>query len=420
MAQLFCDAWNWARIYWLERNDFGKNIVYEERIMTSNLVTFRMQMLILMLSTGIFSLQLEPFLTSRGITTQTIIIIYSIVQFLSIFFTLFWGKIIHSSDKGYLIIRFGVMARAIVIGLMCFHVDNAFLIVLVFLYFFLAGGLNVANEAQLLRWCSEEKQDFGRVRLFGSVGFAISGLVATVVIALTGTIDSIIFFAFLINIFFVFLSLYRPLKPGAVKKKAKEDSFKLNAKTLLLLVLVIIPLTLPLCFNLIMNFHFREGMDSSMNAAIFFSGLALFFSAGLSETTAFVYVERILAKIGPNKLIFIGLLASVLRWEIASVAHTPLLFSCTYLLHGICFTFTYMGALSIIKKKFGDDSIGKTMTVFSVVFAGLSVVLSQMFIYFLNYSDTFAILQLFTVTSIVCCIVYYFVFWRDKRYFSVL
>ncbi|MFC5452098.1 MFS transporter [Paenibacillus aestuarii] len=383
--------------------------------MNSKLVTYRIQLLVLTLSAGIFSFQLEPFLFARGVATSKIIAVYSIVQISSVIFTLFWGKIIHESDKGYLIIRSGILIRVAAISLMCFNIHNTMLVSAVFLYFFVASCLDLANEAQLMKWTSEEHQNFGRIRMFGSLGFAISGLVAAAIIGLMKTINSVIFFALLMNMIFVLLSFFRPLKTAGIKKRGKTR-VRIDASTILLLVLIQIPLIIPYCFNLIMNLHFRDSLGTTLESAIFFSGLSLLFSAGISEISAFMFIQTVIEKIGPKKTILIGLIASVVRWSLATFSHSPWTFSVTFLFHGICFAFTYMGFLTIVKKRFGNDAISKMLTISSVCVAVMSAILSQVFGFVLKRSDTFTILALFTFTCAACAITYYLVFWKNPKY----
>lgn len=190
--------------------------------MTSKLITYRIQLFILALSSAIFSFQLEPFLSSRGVSTSTVITVYSIAQIISIAFTLLWAKLVHESNRGHVIVRIGVLIRICIIGLMfiCFNIN--LLVCLVFMYYTVASCLDIANEARVMKWSSEQNQNFGKIRLFGSLGYAASGLVATTIIAMTGKIDYVILFAFLINIIVVSLSFYRPLKHLQLRKKVQQ------------------------------------------------------------------------------------------------------------------------------------------------------------------------------------------------------
>lgn len=369
--------------------------------MKSKLFTYRIKFLMLSLSGGILGIQLEPFLSSRGISTATIITVFGIGQLISMACTLIWARLIHESNNGHVVYRMGVMIRICIVGLMFVCFNNYLLICLVLMYYMTASCLDLANEARVMKWSSEENQDFGRIRLFGSLGFAVSGLVASVIVLITEKIDYVILFAFCLNIIVVSLSFYRPVRTPAIIKK-NDSGVKLDVRTKIMLICVVIPMVLPACFNFILNYHYREYLGLSLEEAVLFSGLAVLFSAGLSEIPAMMFIQRIIEKLGPKNIVIIGLIASVLRWTFASVAHSPLLFTTTYLLHGICFSFTYIGFTTLVKNRLGNDSIPKVLTLVSFLVAMSSVILSQMFKYFIQYFDTFMILKCFIIISALC------------------
>ncbi|MDF2558273.1 MAG: maltose permease [Bacillales bacterium] len=383
--------------------------------MTSKLISYRIQLFVLCLSLGLFIFQLEPIMAARGISTSTILTVFSVVQILSIFATLFWGKIVHGSKKGYMVIRVGIVIRITVIALMCFHVQNTIFIALAILYNTVSGSLDIANEAQLMKWVSEENQNFGRIRMFASLGFSISGLAASFLLKLTNSIDSIIVFALIINSFFLAMSFYRPIKIKPTLEE-KHVATKLDSSIILLMFLILILLALPNSFGVLMNLHYREQLGTTLRTAVFFSGISILFSAGVSEVTAFWYIDRIIEKIGANRTILLGMLASVCRWVIAAFFNSPWVFTFSFLFHGINFAFMYMGFMSIVKKRFGNESIGKIMTIYAVISSLTSAAITQSFKIAMRFSNTFMILKAFIFISITMCLAFYLFFWKDPRY----
>lgn len=383
--------------------------------MAKKLISYRIQLFVLCLSLGLFIFQLEPIMAERGISTSTILTVFSIIQILSIFATVYWGKLVHGSKRGYVIIRIGIAIRIAVIVFMCFHVQNTLFIALVILYNTVSGSLDIANEAQLMKWASEKHQNFGRIRMFASLGFSISGLVASVLLKTTDSIDSVIIFALFINIIFLVMSFYQPIKIQAFQEE-KQSSIKLDTSIYLLMFLILITLALPNSFGILMNLHYREELGTTLSTAVFFSGISILFSAGVSEVTAFWFIERIIEKLGAKKTILLGMLASVCRWIIASFFHSPWVFTLTFLFHGINFAFMYMGFMFIVKKRFGNESIGKVMTLYAVISSLTSAVITQSFKLIMRFSDTFMILKIYVLISIIICLIYYLVFWNNSNY----
>lgn len=46
-----------------------------------------------------------------------------------------------------------------------------------------------------------------------------------------------------------------------------------------------------------MNLHYREELGTTLSTAVFFSGISILFSAGVSEVTAFWFVDRSLVNL---------------------------------------------------------------------------------------------------------------------------
>ena len=383
--------------------------------MTTKLIAYRIQLFVLCLSLSIFIFQLEPIMAARGIATSTVVTVFSIIQVLSIFATIFWGKLVHGSKNGYWIVRIGVAIRIIVIGLMCLHVENTIFIALAILYNTVSGSVDIANEAQLLKWSSEENQNFGRIRMFASFGFSISGLVASALLKATDTIDSVIIFALFINLIFMVTSFYRPIKIKPIQDD-KKVTIKLDFSIILMMFLILITLALPNSFGIIMNLHFRDELGTTLSTAVFLSGISILLSSGVSEVTAFWFIDRIINKIGARKTIMIGMSASIFRWMIAASFHSPWMFTLSFLFHGVNFAFMYMGFMTIVRNRFGNDSIGKVMTIYSVISSITAAMITQSFNLIMKYSDTFMILKLFTVMSVVICVAFYIAFWKNPKY----
>ncbi|MDF2535566.1 MAG: major facilitator transporter [Bacillales bacterium] len=383
--------------------------------MTTKLFAYRIQLFVLCLSLGIFIFQLEPIMASRGIATSTVVTVFSVIQVLSIFSTIFWGKLVHGSEKGYWVVRIGVAFRIVVIGLMCLHVENTIFIALAILYNTVSGSVDIANEAQLLKWSAEEHQNFGRIRMFASFGFSISGLVSSALLKVTDTIDSVIVFALIINLVFMVTSFYRPVKIKPIQDH-KKVAFKLDFSIILMMFLILITLALPNSFGIIMNLHFREELGTTLSTAVFLSGISILFSAGVSEVTAFWFIDRVINKIGARKTILIGMSASIFRWMLAASFHSPWMFTLSFLFHGINFAFMYMGFMTIVKRRFGNDSIGKVMTIYSVISSITAAIITQSFNLIMKFSDTFMILKLFVIISVVLCVAFYLAFWKNPKY----
>jgi MFS family permease len=210
-------------------------------------------------------------------------------------------------------------------------------------------------------------------------------------------------------------SFYRPVKIKPIQDH-KKVAFKLDFSIILMMFLILITLALPNSFGIIMNLHFREELGTTLSTAVFLSGISILFSAGVSEVTAFWFIDRVINKIGARKTILIGMSASIFRWMLAASFHSPWMFTLSFLFHGINFAFMYMGFMTIVKRRFGNDSIGKVMTIYSVISSITAAIITQSFNLIMKFSDTFMILKLFVIISVVLCVAFYLAFWKNPKY----
>ncbi len=385
--------------------------------MTSQILAYRVQIFCLSLSFSLFIFQLEPIMMNRGISSSTAISVYSVAQVLIILSTLFWSKLVLSSSRGYIMIRIGVLIRLATIAIMCFHIENTIFITIVLLYHTVANGIDIVNEGQIMNWAAEEQADFGRIRLFGSFGYSISGIVTSLLLLAFGTIDAVLYFALFINSVFLLMSLYRPvrLKPAQQEVKVK-NKIKFDASQWFLICLIALMITVPNSFGVIMNLHYRSELGTTFDMAVFWSGIAVLLSSGISEMSSFFYIDRLLGKLGAKKVIMIGMLACVLRWIIAAFCTAPWAFTLTFLFHGINFCFIYMGFMMLVRIRYGNEAIGKALASYMVLVSVMTALLTQLFNVVLAFATSTMILFFFIIISAAICALFYLVFWNNPKY----
>ncbi len=385
--------------------------------MTSQLIAYRVQIFCLSLSFSLFIFQLEPIMINRGISSSTAISVYSIAQILTILATMLWSKLVLSSSRGYVIIRVGILLRLATIAIMCFHVDNTIFIEMVLLYNTVASSIDIVNEGQIMNWAAEDDANFGRIRLFGSFGYSISGIVTSLLLLAFGTIDSVLYFALFINAAFLIMSLYRPVKLKAAQQKNNlKRTIKFDASLWFLICLVSLMITIPNSFGVIMNLHYRNELGTSFDVAVFWSGIAILLSAGISEMSAFFYIDRLLNKLGAKKVIMIGMYACIIRWIIAAFCIAPWTFTATFLFHGISFCFIYMGFMMLVRIRYGNDAIGKALSSYMVLVSVMTALLTQLFNLVLVFATSTTILILFVFLSSAICAAFYLGFWNNRKY----
>ena len=374
---------------------------------------FRFQLFAFSLVTSMLIFQYEILMNDRGVPIHLSLVVYSLSQIVIIFATLFWGKAITFARNKDRLIQISLIIRLVITVWMCIAEQKTLFILLFLLYHTVSSSIDIAFEGLMGRWSYRNRRPFGKFRLFGSMGYASSGLAAGFILSLTKNVNDLLVFILLLN-FLIFLgNLFFPLNgemedPPAVRKGSGMGGKRVTA----LLFLCAVVVTLPNSFGVVLNNHYRTAFQLDVEAAVFWAGAALLLGSFLSEVTGFFFVDRLIERYGAKNIIFAGIGLSLLRWVIALFAGHPELFTATYLFHGVSFAFLYLGCVNYVREKFGESAVSEVVVNFSLYAGIICFLLTQVFSLILTYFTTGFILSLFIFICLLMLIFYYFSFWK--------
>ena len=368
---------------------------------------YRLQLFIFTLIISFILFQFTLLMEDTGISVYTALTIFTFAQVL-IMITTFVLKIL--VDKGVsplLLVRISLFLRIFAISLMII-ISNIYIFITAFLIYRLSMATNILFEGLLVQKTQKENTSFGTVRMFGSIGFSSGGLVTAGVVAIFGQISHLLILMLILDAVNLSISFIYPIKIEEKQEKVKKN-VKISKKGLIFIFLCAIVLAFADSFNIILNHQYIYRFNLVYYQAIFWGGIAVLFSAFISEVPAMLSVERFIKKLGTLKIVMIGFLLSIVRWIIALIAPNHVIFTSTYLFHGIAFSFIFLGMIAHFKD---SEFAAKVVLTFTLIASVLTLVSTQSFSFILAHLDAIYILIAYAIIHILVSIIFYWKFCR--------
>lgn len=372
---------------------------------------FRGQLFLFMMLSAIFTFQYEVLMMERGVPLSTSLSIFGVSQVLSMASIFIWGKIVQRARHVNRLIQGTLIVRIAILLFMYLSGNQGAFIVLFLMYSTIWGSIDVVFEGRLTQWVYNNGLSFGKFRLWGSIGWALSGFTVTALYLFIETSNSILLFLLAINVFILIGSLKYPLQVEANKSSHKKQ--RLDKKYVVLLILAAIVFILPDSFGIVLNNHYRETFGLTVERAVFYTGIALIFGAFISEVPALLVVDRLIRRFGPKKIIMAGMVLSCLRWLFAVIANqTPLWFTFNFLFHGVVFAFIYVGTLSYVQDQVGNEATSAIVINFTLIAGIVGFIKTQLLSLILNFHSTNVVLIGFIGISLVMTGLFWGLFYR--------
>jgi len=382
---------------------------------------FRFQLFANALIQALLIFQFEPMMTGRGVPTSLTLQSFSISQILVMVTSFFIAKYANKMNKN-MFIRWSLIIRVgLAVSMFFVPVQLNPVFIVLFIAYLILSTANPLLEGMIAQWAFGKRISFTNLRIFASIGFALSSLVATFIFDLTEDLNYLIVLVFV----FVLLTLLGNLKhPLGAEKEQKEEQKEeevknevakptFTKKMLFLLFLAGFSMALPQSFGVIMNSHYRDAFELSLEQAMFYGGIGLMLGSFVSEIVAFFQVEKLISLISAKHVILLGFIMSFSRWIISFLSPNPMVFTISFLFHGFNFVFLYMGALSYIRSKASNEHTSRAVMIFSLCFNIANFLLTQTFAIVLEFVNTTTILLGYVVVGILITWMYYFVFRKD-------
>ncbi|MCL1924821.1 MAG: MFS transporter [Defluviitaleaceae bacterium] len=361
----------------------------------------------------------------RGISVYNALTIFTVSQVLHVLATFTLKMLADYGINPIKIIRVSLVIRLLAIGLML-SITNVTIFITLFFIYRLCTTANILFEGLLVQKTQKENISFGRVRMFGSIGFASGGIVTFGIVLLFGQISYLLILMAILDGISAFISFKYPIKLGEKQKERNEqtDNLKINKNrkqknsinplkgSFSFIFLCAAAVAFADSFNIILNHQYIYSFRLTQENAIFWGGIAIIFSAFVSEVPAMLYAEQFIKKIGAKKIMMIGFSLSIVRWLLAAIAPNHILFTSTYLFHGIIFSFIFLGMI----EHFKESGMGqKVVLTFTLIVSTLLLILTQTFSFILEHFDAIYILIAFAAAHILMAAIFYFKFYITSK-----
>jgi len=201
---------------------------------------------------------------------------------------------------------------------------------------------------------------FGKIRLWGSIGFAVGALVSGKVIEIFGS-SSFLYLAAVVSIVTGIIILKIPVKVN----NSHEDNEKVDIKKLLMNKKYIIFVVVSMLFlgtnnghNSYFGIYFKEigGSMALLGTTIFLMTLSEVPFMGLST--------RLINKKGVEFVVILAILCLSIRWGIYFLFPKPYVIAGTFLSQGASVGLFFAGANLFIRKIVEKNTLGTAITIF--------------------------------------------------------
>jgi MFS transporter, PPP family, 3-phenylpropionic acid transporter len=264
----------------------------------------------------------------------------ALLPLVTVFATPFWGAIADVSRRYKLLLLLLIVGCIASVFLLSSTTVYVLLLAFVAVFAFCSGPIMPLIDSSVLTSLGERKQDYGKLRLWGTVGF---GLMSPLAGWLTERYN--LHLSFYLYMIFLAITLglviFFPIQRASLRKPLGTDLFEFRNRAWLMFLITIFigGIGLAVSGNYFLLHMKNLGIPQS------YIGLALTF-ATLGELPFMMFGHRILRRYPAKTLLLVALFALCLRLIGYSLAVAPWHFLAVQLLHGPTFALIWIAGIS--------------------------------------------------------------------------
>ena len=289
------------------------------------------------------------YLKSQNFNEEAIGQLMAIGMLTRIFAPSFWGYLADTTGKRIELVRLGAsMITIFWVGI--FFVGHHFWLMaaVLFSYSFFQNAILAQFEAVTITHLQERRADYGKIRLWGSLGFiaTVAGLgVLFDWIAISWLPVTLLLCAFVAAVI-SFIIPTPPLQPSHNLKKPLLDTVKQSKVWRFLVVHFLLQLSHAPYYSFFSVYLEEKGYSRTVIGFLWSLGV-------LAEVVAFTQTHRLLHKFSEYNLIQWCLLLAAIRWlAIAWAVDIPSILWTVQLLHAFSFAVFHAAAMQFIFREF--------------------------------------------------------------------
>ena len=304
-----------------------------------------------------------------GLDSFQIGLVNAIPRIFALLLMPFWGFLtdyFHENKKVLFITLIGTLATVL---LFPFTTSFKLLMLLMFFYTLFQNPIVPLSDSLLLDYLGENSNNYGKFRLWGSVGYMIS--VSILGYFLEATSSANLFFVYaVILILSIFLLKFLPKSKREIEVLSPGDFKKIFKKKRLLYFLFFV-FVLQTSMNA--NYSYFPLYIVAHGGGEFLVGLALTVSSA-SEIIAFFFSDKIIKNNKFSKIIVIISLGFVVRWLILSFFPSNPMILLSQILHSTTFGLFFAVGVDYVDQISGEKFRATGQNIYAGVFMGLSAI----------------------------------------------
>lgn len=343
--------------------------------------------------TGMYTMYIQQ----KGFSKEEISIVITIYTLCSLVGQIFIGYLV---DKFKNVKR--IMLASIVMGLVVgiglnFATEHWHIYVLIFIWAFFISGTSSLSEAWTMHALSAygEQRNFGRVRGFGSIGYALSGVLLGVLLQrYSWKVFSFYIIASVLITIIIMLTIKDNYKIKHAKKSEKV-SFKEALNQIFRIKPLMVMVSIVFIYNFVLKgiYSYLALLISDFGGGALSLGFTYFFDAG-PEIVTFFLASKLLKKFHSVTLVFAAFVLQIIRFSVILIFNNTIAVMIMGVFSGFAFGLlaasykTYIYELAPDKYKASCLSLSESIIgvsgiisapIFGIVFAKFGTVYAILF-----------------------------------------
>ncbi|SHH80303.1 MFS transporter [Clostridium grantii] len=300
------------------------------------------------------------------ISKPSVGIIMSFIPLISIVGQPIWGYISDYSQK-FKLILLSIMIIAAFLAILLANINYVPVIVfMVFIFSFFYCGIVPLSDRFALEFAHTHNVNYGSMRLWGSIGFAVSTLVIGYVTDYFGL--RIIFYLYSIIMLLCCLTVAKFPLGKVTKKSEKKSSFKSDLfKMLSMPQFIFLVLISMFSFSTLLANNSYLGLYMINNGTTLTIIGTLFFVSAISEVPFMLASKTIIEKVGVVNVLFISILATSLRWFLYFLEPNIFIIYGATLLQGVGFGLMQPCIMHYLKEIVPNTIVTTAITIISAI-----------------------------------------------------
>lgn len=317
-------------------------------------------------------------LVYQGLTSESIGIIIGSATFVRVFFDPFVALLADRRGTRQPIIA--LLAGAALIFFSLYFISNTFWAIFLVTILFSScwGATQSLAESLTMLAAKNEKLEYGRIRLWGSITFILTAMIAGKL--LTGNSPEIILLMIFGTVLFLLIvTIFLPnTKSSQFSQSSRFSSVRFpiislarNKSFILVLLAAALIQSSHAVYYGFGTIHWQKaGISETMIGILWGEGV-------VAEVILFIFGALILRHIRPIHLIILGGFFSFFRWIGTGLDESLIVLTILQALHGFTFGATHIGIIHFINDNVSDDISATAMSLYASV-AGLAMGLMVM------------------------------------------